>query len=251
MKKPPSPETLELACLAQWPAKHRTDQSGWEQTATMGQSGRANAVWAISWRGEYSLEQQFLFCALWAERHGVPLVFKLADGATTPEDLPDFLTKHAFAPRPETETIVMRRQIEALAAPEREIAWAAKASDEYLAVLRAASPSPEDYAERRDILSRAKADAIFPIAHVDGAAAAIGLGRRSGSLVGIYLMRTAPAMRRQGLARDIVRAISAWGRFHGGAWAFLQVEADNSAATSLYRSEGFEESYRYRYWTRD
>jgi len=89
---------------------------------------------------------------------------------------------------------------------------------------------------------------LFPIAHAGDAPAAIGLGRHSGWLVGVYLMRTAPQMRRQGLARDIVRTICAWGRYHGAAAAFLQVEADNEGAIALYASEGFAESYRYRYW---
>jgi len=242
-----TPRNLEYACIDDWRAKHSADQWGWLQFATMGRSWRVNTVWPLEWNGDArSVDQVIGWCAEWAARHNIPLAFKLADGAFAPTDLPEHLTRLGFTPR--METLVMARPLEAIAAPEREIAWAGKLSEDFVGVLRAASPNDEDFAERHDIISRMSDKTLFPIAHAEGAPAAIGLGRHSGYVVGLYLMRTAPAMRRRGLARDIVRTICTWGRYHGAAAAFLQVEAENGSAIALYESEGFVERYRYRYW---
>lgn len=245
--KRPTPHDLEYACIADWPARRRENQGGWLQFATMGRSWRVNSVWPLQWSGDESgVERRIHACSQWAARHGVPLAFKLADGAVAPPELPTHLTRLGFAPN--METLVMARPLDAIAAPARDIARRETFSDDFLAVLRAASPSAEDFAERYDIITRMHDATLFPIAHLGGEPAAIGLGRRNGDMVGLYLMRTAPQMRRQGLARDIVRTICAWGRKHGAAAAFLQVEAENSAAVALYESEGFTERYRYRYW---
>jgi ribosomal protein S18 acetylase RimI-like enzyme len=81
-----------------------------------------------------------------------------------------------------------------------------------------------------------------------GAPAAIGAAAVEGDWVGIFAMRTAPAHRRHGLARRILRALLAWSRTEGASHAWLQVEADNASAISLYVSAGFREAYRYSYW---
>ncbi len=240
-----TPLNLEYACIDDWRAKHSEDQAGWLQFATMGVSGRINSVWPLAWDGT-SVENNIAWCANWARRHGIPLMFKLADGAVAPPGLPAALARLGFTPR--TETLVMTRPLEHLSAPSRDIAWTPTLSDPFVEVLRATSPSPEDFEERRDVIGRMSNATIFPVAAHEGAPAAIGIGRHSGYVVGAYLMRTAAHARRLGLARDILRSICAWGRYHGAAAAFLQVEERNAAAVALYRSEGFALAYRYRYW---
>ncbi len=61
-------------------------------------------------------------------------------------------------------------------------------------------------------------------------------------------MRTAPNARRRGLARQIVRALLAWGAQNGATTGYLQVEKSNDAAVALYASEGFAPQYSYWYW---
>jgi len=243
-----TPINLEYACMDDWRAKHYQDQAGWFQFATMGRSGRINSVWPLKWEGT-TVEGNIEWCANWARRHGIPLVFKLADGCVAPPTLPHTLARLGFTPR--TETLVMTRSLEHLSAPEREIVWTPTLTEPFVEVMRAATPSAEDFEERHDVVRRMSNATIFPVAYIDGEPAAIGLGRHSGYVVGLYLMRTAAHARRQGLARDLVRAICAWGRYHAAAAAFLQVEEENAAAIKLYKSEGFALSYRYRYWAKD
>ena len=53
-----------------------------------------------------------------------------------------------------------------------------------------------------------------------------------------------------GLARRVFRGLCAFGRESGALRGYLQVEEDNASAVALYRSEGFETLYAYRYWQR-
>jgi ribosomal-protein-alanine N-acetyltransferase len=57
----------------------------------------------------------------------------------------------------------------------------------------------------------------------------------------ILTIATAPAMRRQGLARALVEAAAGAARLQGAAVMFLEVAVDNLAAIGLYRSLGFEQ----------
>jgi ribosomal protein S18 acetylase RimI-like enzyme len=55
------------------------------------------------------------------------------------------------------------------------------------------------------------------------------------------------AARRRGLARDLCGALLGWGGDRGATRAYVQVLADNTAATQLYESMGFAVHHRSRY----
>ena len=57
----------------------------------------------------------------------------------------------------------------------------------------------------------------------------------------IQTIASAPAFRRQGLARKLLHALMDEARARGVSELFLEVRADNQAARQLYVSEGFEE----------
>lgn len=76
-----------------------------------------------------------------------------------------------------------------------------------------------------------------------------GLAVLSGGAVVLEEIATAPAARRRGLAREVVRGLLAWAAERGAARAVLQVVAANAPARGLYTQLGFVE--RYRYWYRE
>ena len=232
---------LERACIKAWPARHAHEIHGWRLFATDGKSWRVNSTWPLAWSGA-ALNTTIDAVEAWAIAHNIAPAFKLAEGAIAPADLPDALSARGYAPQ--IETLVMTRALDALPAAGRAIAISDAPSEAFWSPMRAAAPSPEDFAERRDIVLRTREGAAFAVAD----SAAIGLGRLTGDLIGLYIMRTAPNARRQGYARDIVRALCAWGKARGAATAYLQVEASNEAAAALYANEGFARAYAYHYW---
>ena len=65
--------------------------------------------------------------------------------------------------------------------------------------------------------------------------------------VGLSAVRVAETARRRGLARELCEALLAWGADRGATRTYVQVLADNTAATRLYESMGFSVHHRSRY----
>ncbi len=67
-------------------------------------------------------------------------------------------------------------------------------------------------------------------------------------LTGLLQLAVGESHRRQGMGFELTYAALRWARLRGAKMAWLQVQADNAAAVSLYRKLGFQEAYRYCYW---
>lgn len=240
-------EALERACLEAWPAKTRMTRHGWEHCASSGKSGRVNCVWTLSWTEDAPVERAIAESEGWCEAHGVAPVFKLTDGLTQPFDLPLALSAAGYEPR--TETLIMTAPISLGPAPRAAVEIYDTANEHVWSPI-SQTATAADYIERSDIVRRIVAPHVFALNRTEGAPACTGMGVLSGELVGIYLMRTAPYARRQGYARQVLRALTHWGATHEAHTAYLQVEEANEAAVNLYASEGFTIATRYRYWSK-
>lgn len=108
---------------------------------------------------------------------------------------------------------------------------------------------PVDGASRVKTLSRARNSVYAGIREgtevLAGGAAAFGHG-----WVSVHGMRTAARHRGQGLAGRVLAGLADAAAGRGMKRVFLQVEAGNTAAQSLYRRAGFETVWRYEYWQR-
>ena len=99
-------------------------------------------------------------------------------------------------------------------------------------------------------IERAKS---YPLPHIgaiirhQGEVVACGVAKLEGAHAGLFAVNTAPAHRRQGLARAIVSALLAEASRQGARVAYLQVTSDNEAALALYRPFGFAPVYDYWY----
>jgi ribosomal protein S18 acetylase RimI-like enzyme len=80
-----------------------------------------------------------------------------------------------------------------------------------------------------------------------GRPAASGICVHDGELAGLFEIATAQTFRRKGHGRRLVLSALKWARMRGANTGWLQVEADNHAAITLYASLGFREAYRYHY----
>jgi ribosomal protein S18 acetylase RimI-like enzyme len=68
-----------------------------------------------------------------------------------------------------------------------------------------------------------------------------------GDRVGLYDLFTAPQARRRGLARQLCLRLLELAGQRGAEVAYLQVEAQNRSAQSVYRQLGFVDAYAYHY----
>jgi GNAT superfamily N-acetyltransferase len=89
----------------------------------------------------------------------------------------------------------------------------------------------------------------FAGCYTDNAAIAVGRGVITDDWLGISLVSVDPAHRRQGLARAVVGTLAHWAVEHGATRGYLQVEAHNTAAATMYAHLGFDVHHTYRTWT--
>jgi ribosomal protein S18 acetylase RimI-like enzyme len=98
-----------------------------------------------------------------------------------------------------------------------------------------------------EIIGSIRGEAGLFLAEREQAAVSTAICVHDGDLAGLFEVSTLAAERGRGHARDIVLSSLKWAKLRGARMAWLQVEADNEAAVSLYRSLGFAELYRYHY----
>ncbi|MGE0597145.1 MAG: GNAT family N-acetyltransferase [Hyphomonadaceae bacterium] len=240
----PSPLAIERATVATWPAAVTEDHDGWLLLAAGGVTGRVNACWPLDWRGG-DADAAIDAVEAWYAARNLPPRFKLTDAAFAPRDLPERLARRGY--EAVSATLIMTAPLGAHQG-DAEVALSDDMSAQFDAVLRETAKDPSEYDERRAIALRAPRPAAFAMIEAHGAIAAIGMSARANDLTGIFLMRTAPEARRQGHARRILRTLLSQAAQTGAATAFLQVDADNAPAVTLYSSEGFAPVATYRFW---
>lgn len=88
---------------------------------------------------------------------------------------------------------------------------------------------------------------LFVQEDATGAPIAVALAIHDNDLTGLLDVAVARGERRKGLGRDLVATALRYTVRKGARTAWVQVEADNEAGLSLYRSLGFTPAYHYVY----
>jgi GNAT superfamily N-acetyltransferase len=106
---------------------------------------------------------------------------------------------------------------------------------------------PVDGASRARSLSRASGT-LYASLRENGQTVACGAASFSHGWLGVHGMRTAAAQRGRGLAGRLLNTMAQEASRRGIRHAFLQVDASNAPAFSLYRRLGFTTAWAYAYW---
>lgn len=106
---------------------------------------------------------------------------------------------------------------------------------------------PVDGANRVRALSRSQCLVFASLSDASGAIAA-GTAAFSRSWVSLHGMRTLARERGKGCASALIAALGQEALSRNVNRCFLQVEAENAPAISLYRSLGFQAAWLYHYW---
>jgi GNAT superfamily N-acetyltransferase len=244
-----TPLALEEISLNAWPATQTVLYDGWVLRFAEGYTRRANSISPL-YPSALPLDTKLDTCVrLYGER-GLPVIFKLAQGASPP-GLDAALADRGYREDARTSVQILNLEL-AARRPARDVSVAASLTVEWLNAYARMSNLPD---RNRGILSRILTNIVpaHAYAHLSagGRIVATGLAVAQSGCVGIYDIVTDPAYRERGFGGQIVESLLAWGATQGAAVAYLQVMLDNLKALRLYARLGFAEFYRYWYRVRN
>jgi GNAT superfamily N-acetyltransferase len=247
-RRPPAADViaLELAADEAWPAPVRAQLGGWILRAADNWTGRANSALAVG-DPDRPLEAAIDAVIDWYADRGQQALINAPMPLAAPVNLA--LDERGWITRP--LTLVQTAPLAALLAepPERRdlppVELADVPADDWFAMV-AEHKGPLPVAARRVLTG--VPETVFVHVH-DAGGSLVGVAR--GTVTGpdrwhgISLVQTAPAVRRQGLGRHVLRAMAQWAAQRGATRAYLQVEERNAGAVALYQRLGFSTHHTY------
>jgi GNAT superfamily N-acetyltransferase len=221
---------------------------GWLLRTSPGKIKRARCIHALA-EGRLGIDERLALAqAVFAEA-GLPLMFRITP-FTRPAALDDALAARGFSAEDDTRVMVCPSLPAAPPALPAGVHWRALDAQAFAETVGALRNSP--LVHRRVHAQRL---AMSPVPYrawaiVDagsGATLCCGQSVREGALVGLYDVITAEPSRGRGLAGLLCEYMLCASASDGAAIAYLQVDAANTAARSVYHQTGFADAYRYHY----
>lgn len=215
---------LEHAAALAWPGVEQEWLDGWLLRFGHGSTRRANSAVPLDVSVAFSPE----IVDWYAARGVAPLLAA-----------PDRLFRVPPGVPVDAETLVMTSDLTNVT--PSGVVVASLPDDEWLRVYRRQVPV--------DVLT-AVVDGEVAFATIGGAAvgrAAVTVSPDGTRWVGLSAVRVVEEARGRGLARTLGAALLSWAAERGATRAYVQVLADNAAATRLYESMGFGVHHRSRY----
>ncbi|MDF1490014.1 GNAT family N-acetyltransferase [Tessaracoccus caeni] len=211
-----------------WPGLRRARLGGWVLRTGRGKTQRANSVLAVGDPGVPFAEA----CALAHEWAGERLPIQAALGSRVADEA---LAAGWEVASPTVAMVADARGL--LGQPESTPPIADAPDTDWLRIFRAGDDDDERIAE----MCAAPARYLRIGEHAVGR---VAVARSWGVL---SCIEVAPDARRQGQGRAVTRALAVEAVRLGARYLALQVEQDNTAARSLYVSEGYAEHHTYAY----
>ena len=224
---------------------------GWLLRFSPGKAKRARCVNAVA-SGRLPLDQKIALCTEVYEQAQLPLIVRITP-MSLPADLDTALaanglrrfddTRVMVAPSlPEPQPVHMPDQVSLHAIGLEQFA-------QRIGALRG-SPLAQRQAHAQRLVNAPVPFSAFEL-RVAGELVCSGQFAIEYDLVGLYDVFTSPSARGRGHARLLCQHLLTQAHARGARHAYLQVEADNEAARSIYRSLGFADAYAYHYRTPD
>jgi ribosomal protein S18 acetylase RimI-like enzyme len=226
---------------------------GWLLFLSPGTAKRARSVNA-HFGSTLPLAAKIAHCEELYARHGLSTLFRITPLAQ-PAGLEDALTARGYVAF--DTTLVQTCSLEdalplaASAVPPADVALSSPLPDvfvEAVGTMRGATPAQR--AAHLERLAASPLTLIPIIARLEGQVVASGMTCVDREFGGVFDVVVAQPLRRRGLGTLVISALLAKAWERGARMGFLQVDATNAAALSIYRRFGFGTRYTYHYRAR-
>jgi GNAT superfamily N-acetyltransferase len=232
--------------LAAWPPLEREPLGDWTMRFARGFTRRANSVLPAGDPG-VALEQAVETCEAAYRARGLSPSFQLRDGHVA-DGLEELLRGRGYAL--EHPALVLAGPLPR-SLPDARVTHDDRPSDGWLETWVAFAPrsDPAAVERARGIVERIARPCTFALLHEEGRPIATALGTLSAGWLGVSCLSVREDARRRGVARAMLGSLAAWALDRGADGLWLEVEADNAPALTLYDDLGLERVGGYCYRT--
>lgn len=222
---------------------------GWLLRFSPGKARRARCINAVA-TGRMSWAEKIRLATPVFRDAGLPLVVRITP-FTQPAGLDADLAAAGYAHIDDTAVMVLRDlQRRPAPPPPAGHRWVPLGADDFAQAVGGLRGSSAAH-----IAAHAERLRHSPVPYhgwalgrdADGVAVACGQVALESGLAGLYDVFTDPRARRSGLATLLCEHLLSAAASAGAEHAYLQVEADNDAASRIYRRMGFVVCYGYHY----
>ncbi|MEZ5812257.1 MAG: GNAT family N-acetyltransferase [Rhizobiaceae bacterium] len=236
---------FEAAGFRAWPATSVRYDGTWVIRLTAGHPAkRLNSVNLLDPGDINNLKERIAGAARRFEAYGRPITFRISPLAG--KALSRHLDSEGWSVF--SESLVMSLDLETVDFDEVMDQIPMKDLSRFVAAaLKVNADDPAIRPGLSEIITAIQAEAGLFVNEREGKAVATAICVHDSDLAGLFEVATDAGERGKGYGRGVVLSALKWARLRGARSAWLQVEADNSAALHLYGKLGFRETYRYHY----
>ena len=235
---------IEDASLSVLQPAEQSFFDGWLLRYSPGKAKRARSINSIG-AGVLPFSQKLSHCLAFYRRHRLPCLFRITP-FSQPRGVDAELSAAGFGAHQDTRvmSVALEQTSHGAILPTAQSVDAARFADVFCTLH---GIDPAQARAERDRYIRASNRSAFVVHCAGDAPIACGSIAIEGTLAGIFGMVTHPEHRGRGIASAIVAKLLDDARAAGAETAYLQVEADNTAARHAYSKFGFEDCYAYWY----
>lgn len=232
-----TPEGLTELIDATWPAKSRTEVAGWTIREGAGGGGRVSAATA----GPAAILEERVTAVNAMRALGQRPLFMVRSG------------EEALDQALDSDGYLIRDPVTVYSAPVETLATERPPPVTCFEVWPPLATQIEIWAEggvdaaRLAVMDRAAGPKTCILGRAQDTPAGTAFAALHDETAMIHAIETAPAFRRQGLARQMIRAMAFWARSNGARTVALIVTRANGPANALYTSLGMKPVGGYQY----
>jgi len=224
---------------------------GWLVRFSPGKAKRARCINAVA-RGQRALDDKIDYARALYAQAGLPLLVRITP-FTRPAALETELEARGMRRLDDTR-VMIAPELQGLAAPVWPRGLHVEAVGHHAFAQAVGELRGSPIAQRQAHAQRLELSPVpfhGLLLRNDGDLLACGQRAGGADLVGLYDVCTTPAQRGRGWAHGLCIELLRQARAEGARAAYLQVEADNTPARTLYTKLGFADAYAYHYRTGD
>ncbi|MDX2140779.1 MAG: GNAT family N-acetyltransferase [Chloroflexota bacterium] len=238
--------TIEELSMNAQPSFYTLMYDGWLLRFANGYTRRANSVNPL-YPSNLPLEDKIAYCQDLYHARELPLIFKVTDIAQPPE-LDEALANMGMRRNAMVSVQVLDlRRIDKT--PTLTDVWVDTSfRGQWLLSYAQMNTLEEEHVPNAALmLASILPPTCFLSLRVGQEVVAVGMGVYERGWLGIFDVVVAPHMRGQGIGRQLMLNLLAWGKRQGASYSYLQSQTSNAPALGLYHALGYREAYRYWY----